>query len=121
LFNREAVQHCVQFKWSSEQSQLAAGDTEIHSLSLNNTAELPEQIQSLLNTFDDLFQEPTSMPPRRSFDHHIQLLLGAPPVNIRPYKYSLAQKDEIERQIAEMLKMALSNLAKAHMLHLCYL
>jgi hypothetical protein len=104
LFNREAVQHCVQFKWSSEQSQLVAGDTEIHSLSLNNTTELSKQIQSLLNTYDDLFQEPTSLPPQRSFDHHIQLLPGAPLVIIRPYKYSPAQKDEIERQIAEMLK-----------------
>jgi hypothetical protein len=31
-------------------------------------------------------------------------LPGAAPVNIRPYKYSLAQKDEIERQIAEMMQ-----------------
>jgi len=39
--------------------------------------------------------------------HHrdlIQLLPGAPPVNIRPYKYSPAQKDEKEKQLAEMLK-----------------
>jgi hypothetical protein len=31
-------------------------------------------------------------------------LPGAAPVNIRPYKYSPAQKDEIERQIAEMMQ-----------------
>jgi len=31
-------------------------------------------------------------------------LPGAPPINIRPYKYSPAQKDEIERQITEILK-----------------
>jgi hypothetical protein len=29
---------------------------------------------------------------------------GAQPVNIRPYRYSPAQKDEIESQLSEMLK-----------------
>uniref|UniRef100_A0A452YJ10 Reverse transcriptase domain-containing protein n=1 Tax=Aegilops tauschii subsp. strangulata TaxID=200361 RepID=A0A452YJ10_AEGTS len=33
----------------------------------------------------------------------IPLLPGAKPVNIRPYRYSPAQKDEVERQVADML------------------
>ena len=44
------------------------------------------------------------MPPKRVFDHQIDLLLGTKPVNIKPYRYSPTQKDEIERQITEMLK-----------------
>ncbi|XP_066365248.1 uncharacterized protein [Miscanthus floridulus] len=48
--------------------------------------------------------EPNTLPPQRPFDHHIKLLLGDPPVNIRPYRYSPAQKDEIEKQLSEMLK-----------------
>jgi hypothetical protein len=65
---------------------------------------VPSEIQNLLHNYSDLFQEPTTLLPQRSFDHHIQLLLGAPLVNIRSYKYSPAQKDEIEKQLAEMLK-----------------
>lgn len=44
------------------------------------------------------------LPPQRKFDHAIPLMPGAQPVNIRPYKYRPAQKDEIECQVAEMLK-----------------
>jgi hypothetical protein len=33
----------------------------------------------------------------------IPLLLGATPIHIGPYKYALALKDEIERQVQEML------------------
>ena len=43
------------------------------------------------------------MPPSREFDHQIPLLLGVKPINIKPYRYSPTQKDEIERQIKEML------------------
>lgn len=43
------------------------------------------------------------MPPRRSFDHQIELLPSAAPVNVRPYRYSPAQKDEIEKQLTQML------------------
>lgn len=44
------------------------------------------------------------MPPKRVFDHQIDLLPGTKPVNIKPYRYSPTQKNEIERQITEMLK-----------------
>ena len=61
-------------------------------------------IQSVLDSNKDLFREPTSLPPKRVFDHQIDLLPGKKPVNIKPYRYSPTQKDEIERQITEMLK-----------------
>jgi hypothetical protein len=64
---------------------------------------LPE-IKQLLEDYADLFQTPTILPPQRQFDHHIQLMPGAQPMNIRPYRYSPAQKDEIESQLSEILK-----------------
>jgi hypothetical protein len=101
LLSREAIQHCVQFKWDRELPNQSSDSGEVHALNEGHAAGFPHQIQSLLDDFEDLFQEPTSLPPQRPFDHHIQLLPGAPPVNIRPYKYSPAQKDEIEKQITE--------------------
>jgi hypothetical protein len=103
LLSREAVHHCLQFKWEGDQPMLASQDQGINSITVTHADSLPDQVQSLLDSYQDLFQEPTSLPPQRPFDHHIQLLPGAPPVNIRPYKYSPAQKDEIEKQLTDML------------------
>lgn len=50
-----------------------------------------------------MFKDPDSLPPQREFDHSIPLLPGVNPVNVKPYRYSPTQKDEIERQIQEML------------------
>nr|XP_045090196.1 uncharacterized protein LOC120962006 [Aegilops tauschii subsp. strangulata] len=73
----------------------------------NNTKPLPLPLQALLEEFADVFQEPTTLPPHRSFDHAIHLEPGATPPNVRPYRYSPLQKDEIERQVTEMLKAGL--------------
>jgi hypothetical protein len=43
------------------------------------------------------------LPPDRSCNHSIPLIQGAQPVNIRPYRFSPAMKDEIEAQVREML------------------
>lgn len=53
------------------------------------------------------FQNPDSLPPAREYDHTISLLPGAAPVNVRPYRYSPLQEDEIERQVQEMLQSRL--------------
>lgn len=45
------------------------------------------------------------MPPHRVFDHAIHLLPDSLPVNSRPYRYSPLQKDEIEKQVTEMLQV----------------
>ena len=54
-----------------------------------------------------MVSEPKSLPPARVFDHAINLIPGSVPVNSRPYRYSPLQKDEIERQVSEMLKAGL--------------
>jgi hypothetical protein len=66
--------------------------------------ELPEDIHTILAAFPGVFSEPTSLPPVRNMIHSIPLLPGARPVQIRPYRYAPSLKDEIELQIAEMLK-----------------
>nr|AAG46155.1 putative polyprotein [Oryza sativa Japonica Group] len=49
-------------------------------------------------------QEPTELPPKRYCDHSIPLVPVATPVNLRPYRFNPALKDEIEKQISDMLK-----------------
>jgi hypothetical protein len=43
------------------------------------------------------------LPPRRACDHKIELIPGAKPVNVRPYRHKPELKDEIERQVQEIL------------------
>ncbi|RLN34410.1 uncharacterized protein C2845_PM03G18270 [Panicum miliaceum] len=66
-------------------------------------AKLPDPIQHLLQEHDNLFKEPTDLPPHRSLDHKIDLIPGVQQMNVKPYRYAPTQKDEIERQVKEML------------------
>jgi hypothetical protein len=68
---------------------------------------LPEPVEQLLQEFEVLFLEPTQLPPPHQFDHAIPLLPGAKPVNLRPYRFNPAQKDEVERQIKQMLEQGI--------------
>lgn len=67
----------------------------------------PPDIQQLIQKYHLIFQTPAELPPHRVVDHSISLLPGAVPVNCRPYRYSPAQKDEIEKQVIEMLNSGL--------------
>lgn len=59
-------------------------------------------MEVLLKEFEDVFQEPTSLPPPRDCDHRIHLKKDLP-VSCWPYRYGPLQKDEIERQVEQML------------------
>lgn len=64
----------------------------------------PEFLSPLLEKFQDLFSQPTCLPPQRDCDHRIRLLQGANPVAVRPNHYLHLLKDKMERQCAEMLR-----------------
>jgi hypothetical protein len=70
---------------------------------LQISASVPEEIQSVLDDFAEVFQAPQGLPPHREFDHAVNLLPDSQPINCRPYRYSPLQKDEIEKQVKEML------------------
>lgn len=65
---------------------------------------MPVTIQQVLDDFAEMFEEPVTLPKHREWDHAIPLLPGAKPVNIRPYRYTPEQKNEIETQVKEMLQ-----------------
>jgi hypothetical protein len=60
-------------------------------------------------SFLNFFAEPTGTPPTRPLTHTIPLLPGTQPFRLKPYRYTPFQKDEIERQVAQLLK---SNMIK---------
>jgi hypothetical protein len=77
--------------------QLENGDSLCFS-----QCDLPVPFQQLLDSYEHLFAEPSTLPPSRSCDHIIPLIEGAQLVNVRPYRFSPAMKDEIEQQVQEM-------------------
>lgn len=54
-----------------------------------------DRMEQLLLQYQDVFEDPKTLPPNRVYDHAIPLLPNAVPVNARPYRYSPAHKDEI--------------------------
>jgi len=80
--------------------------TLLQSLSTHaDPTTIPDNIEKLLLDFEDVFQEPTTLPPKRAVhDHKIPLVQGTNPVNKRPYRYAKQQKDIIDGIIQEYLK-----------------
>jgi hypothetical protein len=69
--------------------------------------QLPPEIQKLLLQFADVFATQVSFPPPRAWKHTIPLVSGAAPFFIMPYRYAPVLKDEIERQVQDMLSAGL--------------
>jgi hypothetical protein len=65
---------------------------------------VPSKVQVILEYFAMVFAPLSALPPERAFDHEIPLIPGAKLVQIQPYRYPPALKDEIERQVADMLQ-----------------
>ncbi|XP_062099393.1 transposon Ty3-I Gag-Pol polyprotein isoform X1 [Humulus lupulus] len=76
----------------------AAAYTEVADLE----RQLPLEGRGVLFEFQDVFAEPTQLPPHRMTDHRIFLQPGSKPVNVRPYRYPYFQKDIIEKLVREM-------------------
>lgn len=75
------------------------------SLPSNLPGFIPEELSNLKQQYSDIFADPSTLPPQRGvFDHTIPLEPGTRPVNIRPYKYPLKQRDIIEQLINDMLE-----------------
>jgi hypothetical protein len=89
MLKKGSIQHLVQL------SPVSAVDAK---------PDLPAAVHILVQANAELFHKPTGLPPQRCADHQIPLIHGAQAVNSRPYRYTAAQKDEIEKQVKEMLQ-----------------
>jgi hypothetical protein len=79
----------------------------IYSLEDEDTRErngLAPEIQKMIREYGALFEEPKGVPPNRNMTHSIPLLQGAQPFRSQPYRYTPAQKDDIEKQVAKLLQ-----------------
>jgi hypothetical protein len=100
-------------------SKLSAGDgvqlyeltEEDLNLDTSETTEVQSEptprIKRLLHEYAPAFASKVSYPPPRACCHTIPLILGYRHVNITPYHYAPALKDEIEWQIQEMMEAGL--------------
>lgn len=64
-------------------------------------------VEHLLHQYDQLFQTPSRLPPPRQVVHRITLKPSTTPVTVRPYRYPHFQKNEIERQVSDLLSAGL--------------
>ena len=65
---------------------------------------LHPEIQELVTQFADLFDEPSGTPLNSTLTHSIRLVPSVQPFRLKPYRYTPSQKDEIEKQVAHLLK-----------------
>lgn len=61
------------------------------------------ELQKVLDQYQGVFTELLGLPPHRGITHAITLLEGTSPISVRPYRYPHHQKNEIERQVQDML------------------
>ncbi|KAL1201002.1 putative mitochondrial protein [Cardamine amara subsp. amara] len=65
--------------------------------------QMPVQVEQLLDMYVSIFEEPTQLPPKRGHEHAINLIAGAGPISVRPYRYPQAYKEEMSKQVSTML------------------
>lgn len=65
---------------------------------------IPLEVQGLVDEFQEIFQPPSGLPPKRASTHTIPLVPGAQSFRLRPYRYNFVQKDEIEQQVHQLLE-----------------
>ncbi|XP_026394978.1 uncharacterized protein LOC113289790 [Papaver somniferum] len=75
----------------------------LNSISTTTPNPTPSKILPLLQEFDDIFAEPTQLPPQRNLDHKIPLQPNSVHVNQRAYKCPYIHKDIVEHLFKEML------------------
>ena len=85
----------------------------ISTIQVTEPTAAPVEMQQLIDEFADVFAAPTELPPRRESDHHIPLIPGARPVTSRPYRIVPQLKDELERQINELLVAGVIRVSKS--------
>lgn len=73
-------------------------------LTVNLTSSQQQQLEAVLSKYQYVFQPPQTSPPARIYDPRIPLKEGFLPIAVKPYRYPYFQKNEIEKQIRELLQ-----------------
>ncbi|KAL5777367.1 hypothetical protein ACOSP7_010293 [Xanthoceras sorbifolium] len=78
------------------------------------TIGLSHDLNQLLTEFQQVFESPIELPPRRTHDHRIPLQPNQQPISVRPYRYPHFQKSEIEKMVKEFLDSGLIRPSNSH-------
>ncbi|XP_057429427.1 uncharacterized protein LOC130722640 [Lotus japonicus] len=79
--------------------------SHLNSAEVTNTeVETPRELMETLEEFQEVFRSKIQLPPERSKVHQIKLFPEQETINVRPYRYPHHQKEEIERQVAELME-----------------
>ena len=97
----------VDFQCLSKEARQGHALFAIYATEEGNSTPVQQELKELIEAFDDIFQAPSQLPPQRDIEHQITLKEGTDPINVRPYRYAYFQKDEIERQVSDMLNSGL--------------
>ncbi|GAU46429.1 hypothetical protein TSUD_402070 [Trifolium subterraneum] len=98
--DQHGLMHSLQSIVCSKGMNCMKGGGSTQTLGVNQSREL----ENLLNRYAEVFQEPKGLPPKREKEHVITLKEGEGAVNVRPYRYPHHHKNEIERQVKEMVE-----------------
>lgn len=66
--------------------------------------EVPVEVQQILDDYSIIFKEPEGLPPKRECDHQIRLKAEATPPNSRAKRVPHLKRNELEKQVDELLK-----------------
>ena len=58
----------------------------------------------IISEYDDLFQDPKGLPPKREIQHEIHLQQDVPLPKIAMYRMSVMQNEEIKKQVQELIE-----------------
>ena len=80
--------------------------TQLHSIHMQPSmvSTTPLYLQIFLDGYACVFAELVGFPPSILEDHHILLIPGSVPPNIRPYRYPFHHKTKIEMLVRDLLK-----------------
>ncbi|KAI5438564.1 hypothetical protein KIW84_024340 [Lathyrus oleraceus] len=93
-WNKHTMSFWYEKRWVNLQG-VSATDT---------THEALQKLQAVLRKHEAVFAEVVGLPPNRGREHAINIKVGEGPVNVRPYRYPYLHKNEIEKQVQEMLE-----------------
>jgi hypothetical protein len=67
-------------------------------------AKLKDDLVRIVSDYDELFQVPKGLPPKRQVEHEIQLQQDVPLPNIGMYRLSVLENAEIKKQVQELVE-----------------
>lgn len=67
---------------------------------------MPGEISSIIENYNDVFEEPKWLPPKRSHDCKIPLEINITHMNENPYKFPYIHKTKIKKESRKFLLVA---------------